>query len=74
MPAAGPVRHDRVSRSRRPKLTLVWFAIWLVANVLGDNETLSADPVNWWTGTLILAVAIDLNSRHVVERSRSGKE
>jgi hypothetical protein len=57
---------------RRWKLTLVWFVIWLVANIIGDNESLSADPVNWWAGTLILAIAIDLGSRHVIERRGEG--
>jgi hypothetical protein len=41
-------------------VTLLWFAIWLVSNVIGDNESLHFDPVNWWAGTLILVVALDL--------------
>jgi hypothetical protein len=49
-------------------LTLVWFVIWLVANNIGDHEPLLADPVNWWTGTLIAAVALDLSRQHVPER------
>jgi hypothetical protein len=45
-------------------VTLVWFVIWLIWNTVGDNEPLTFDPVNFWAGTLILAVAIDLASRH----------
>jgi hypothetical protein len=28
---------------------LLWFIIWLTSNVLGDSESLTFDPVNWWT-------------------------
>jgi hypothetical protein len=42
-------------------MTLVWLAIWFVASLIGDSEPLKLDPVNAWTATLILAVAIDLN-------------
>jgi hypothetical protein len=41
-------------------VTLVWFVIWLIANNAGGHEPLSANPVNAWTATLILAVALDL--------------
>ena len=36
-------------------MTLLWFAIWFVSNLIGDKEALTFDPVNWWAGTLILA-------------------
>jgi hypothetical protein len=42
-------------------VTLVWFAIWLIANNVGGHEPLNLSPVNWWAGTLILAVALDLS-------------
>lgn len=45
-------------------MTFLWFVIWLVANNVGDNEPLVADPVNVWAGTLILAVALDLSAAH----------
>jgi hypothetical protein len=45
-------------------MTLLWFVIWLIANVAGDSEPLRFDPVNWWTGTLILAIALDLARQH----------
>jgi hypothetical protein len=28
-------------------VTFVWFVIWLVANLIGDEEPLVFDPVNW---------------------------
>jgi hypothetical protein len=42
-------------------MTFVWLAIWFICNLIGGNEALGLDPVNGWTATLILAVAIDLN-------------
>jgi hypothetical protein len=45
-------------------MTLLWLAIWLIWNLVGDNEPLTFDPVNWWAGTLILAIGIDLASAH----------
>jgi hypothetical protein len=45
-------------------VTFVWFVIWLIANNVGDNEPLLFDPVNAWTGTLILAIALDLSAAH----------
>ncbi len=48
-------------------MTLVWFVIWLVADVAGDPEPLRFDPVNWWAGTLMLVVALDLGRQHTGE-------
>jgi hypothetical protein len=45
-------------------VTLIWFVVWLIANVIGDNESLTFDPVNWWAGTLLAAVALDLSRQH----------
>jgi hypothetical protein len=45
-------------------MTLVWFIVWLIWNTVGDKEPLIFDPVNWWAGTLLLAVAIDLGGGH----------
>jgi hypothetical protein len=45
-------------------VTLLWFAIWLAWNVVGDEEPLTFDPVNWWAGTLLLALALDLGRQH----------
>jgi hypothetical protein len=45
-------------------VTLLWFVVWLIANVIGDNEPLTFDPVNWWAGFLLLAIAVDLAGVH----------
>lgn len=42
-------------------MTVLWFVIWLVADSVGGNEPLTADPVNAWLATLILAAALDLS-------------
>ena len=31
-------------------MTLLWFFIWLVCNLIGDKEVLTFDPVNCWPG------------------------
>ena len=46
-------------------MTLVWFVVWLIFNLIGDEESLTFDPVNWWAGILLLTVALDLSRRHV---------
>ncbi len=48
-------------------MTIVWFVVWLVSNLIGDAEPLVFDPVNWWAGTLIGAVALDLGRQHAPE-------
>jgi hypothetical protein len=50
-------------------VTFVWFVIWLIANNVGGHEALASDPVNAWTATLILAVALDLGGHHASSRS-----
>ena len=45
-------------------MTFVWFVIWLIWNTVGDNEPLTFDPVNFWGGTLLFALAVDLGARH----------
>jgi hypothetical protein len=57
---------------RRLAVTLIWFIIWLISNVVGDQEGLTFDPVNWWAGTLLLAVALDLSRQHAPVARRSG--
>ena len=49
-------------------MTLVWFVIWLIWNLVGDKEPIELAPVNWWAGTLLLAVALDLSKTHVLDR------
>jgi hypothetical protein len=50
-------------------MTVLWFVIWFVCDRVGDREPLLFDPVNWWTGTLLAAVALDLARQHVPERA-----
>jgi hypothetical protein len=50
--------------SERTPMTFIWFVIWLIANNVGGREPLIFDPVNAWTGTLILAIALDLGASH----------
>jgi hypothetical protein len=50
----------------------VWFIVWLIANNVGGSEPLLLDPVNIWTASLILAVALDLN-RPRPELARRGR-
>ncbi len=45
-------------------MTLIGFVVWLVADLVGDEESLTFDPVNWWAGTLLLAIALDLARQH----------
>ena len=45
-------------------MTLIWLLIWLIANNVGAHEALATDPVNGWTGTLLLAIALDLGGHH----------
>ena len=68
---------DLLPRARRgnpprgaPALTIVWFIVWFVSDLIGDSEPLRFDPVNIWAGTLILAAALDLN-RSVATSRRS---
>jgi hypothetical protein len=49
-------------------MTLLWFAIWLIWNLVGDKEPIQWAPVNFWAGTLLFAVALDLSKTHVLDR------
>ncbi len=42
-------------------MTLGWFVIWLIANIVGGSAPLEFDPVTFWAGALLLAIALDLN-------------
>ena len=53
-------------------MTLIWFVVWLVANLVGDEEPLVFDPVNVWAATLILAAALDLGRQHAPDLSGRG--
>jgi len=45
-------------------VTLIWFVVWFICNLIGDKEPLTFDPVNWWAGTLLFTVALDLSRQH----------
>ena len=47
-------------------MTIVWFVIWVVWDLVGDREPLRFDPVNFWAGTALIAVALDLGGHHAV--------
>ena len=55
-------------------MTLVWFVVWLGATLVGDQEPLVFDPVNWWAGTLLLAIALDLARQHAPLPSRGERQ
>jgi hypothetical protein len=42
-------------------MTLLWFLVWLVADLTGDREPLIFDPVNFWAGSLVFALALDVS-------------
>jgi hypothetical protein len=41
---------------------------------IGDREPLLADPVNWWAGTLLLVVALDLSRQHATDLGKSRRQ
>lgn len=51
-------------------MTFLWFLIWFVWDQVGDREPLLANPVNFWLGALIFAVAVDLAGAHATEARR----
>jgi hypothetical protein len=56
-------------------VTLLWFFVWVISNAIGDKEPLLTDPVNVWTWTLILAVALDLAGLHSdIAKKGSGRK
>ena len=58
-------------RGHRRSMTLIWFVVWLIADHIGEHKPLLFDPVNAWAWTLLLAIALDLGSRHVHGGSKS---
>jgi len=54
-------------------MTLLWLLIWFVFDLIGDNEPLRFDPVNFWTATLILAIGLDLAGLRAVPGGRARK-
>jgi hypothetical protein len=54
-------------------VTLIWFVIWLISNLVGDNEVLTFDPVNLWAGTLLLAITLDLSRQHAPQLTKPSR-
>ena len=52
-------------------MTLLWFVIWFVSDLIGDEEPLRFAPVNVWAGTLLFAIALDLARSGVVPSRRA---
>lgn len=42
-------------------MTVIWFIVWLLADLVGGRAPLRFDPMNVWAATLILAIALDVN-------------
>jgi hypothetical protein len=53
-------------------MTVVWFIVWLLADLIGERAPLRFDPMNVWAATLILAIALDVN-RPPVKPRRNGR-
>lgn len=51
-------------------MTIFWFIIWFISDRVGDREALLADPANWWTITLLGAIALDLGGHHAAKPRR----
>lgn len=41
-------------------MTVLWFIAWLITTLFITDAPLQFDPVNWWAGLFLAAVAIDL--------------
>jgi hypothetical protein len=63
-------RHESTLRGGI-NVTLIWFVVWLVFDLVGDRESLTFDPPNWWAGTLLLAAALDLGRQHASPLGRN---
>src|SRR5205814_10579641 len=50
-----------VSDAGGMSVTLLWFVVWFISDRIGDREVLTFDPVNWWAGFFLFAVAVDLS-------------
>ncbi len=52
-------------------MTLLWFGVWLICTLIGDDEVLTFAPVNWWAGALLLAIGLDLSRQHAPQLSKT---
>jgi len=53
-------------------MTMIWLVVWFVADHVGDRAALAVDPANWWTTSLLAAIAVDLSGRHATTIVRRG--
>lgn len=51
-------------------MSVLWFVVWLIADLTGHKQPLLFHPVNWWAATLILAIALDVNRPPIARKSR----
>jgi hypothetical protein len=51
-------------------MTFVWFILWFIFDLIGDEEPLTFDPVNFWAGALLFAIAVDLAGIHQAGRGK----
>jgi hypothetical protein len=51
-------------------MAVVWFGVWLLADLIGGRASLRLDPPNWWVATLLLAIALDLNRPQMTRRTK----
>jgi hypothetical protein len=51
-------------------MTFVWFIVWFICDRIGDREALRFDPLDWWSATLLLSIALDLGRQHAGTSSR----
>jgi hypothetical protein len=54
-------------------MTLLWLVVWFIADQLGGRGPLLFNPVNAWTATLILAIALDLGASHARKSGERGQ-
>jgi hypothetical protein len=54
-------------------MTFVWFVVWFLSDRIGDRETITFDPVNWWAGTLLFTAALDLGRQHAPRIARANR-
>lgn len=49
-------------------MTFIWFIVWFISDRVGDRESLTFAPADWWVITLIGAIALDLGRHHTTTR------
>jgi hypothetical protein len=55
-------------------MTMLWLIVWFIFGLVGDKEPLELDPVNVWTGLLILAITLDLAGGSTPRRESASRE